>query len=64
MTPAEQYRARAGEFKAKARSAESPDAAAEWNRLANCYLRLAEEAERNSRTDMVYESGPAPRLRA
>jgi hypothetical protein len=46
MTPAEQYRARAAEIKAKARFAEDRASAAEWNTLADCYLRLAEEAER------------------
>jgi len=36
--------------------------AAEWTRLAQWYLRLANEAVRNSKTDIVYEVGSLPKL--
>lgn len=27
----------------------------QWAKLAQCYVRLAEQADQNSRTDIVYE---------
>jgi hypothetical protein len=32
----------------------------EYERLARCYVRLADLAERNSLTDVVYETPSAP----
>jgi hypothetical protein len=55
MTFAEQYRSLAAQFMARARSEQNPKLRAEWDFLAVCYLRLAEQAERNGRTDVVYE---------
>jgi len=61
MTPAEDYRKRAVEFKKKARSADDPALAAEWARLGDQYARLAAEADRNALSDLVYEP-PPPKL--
>lgn len=60
MTSAEQYRVLAARFRAHARSAATPRLAGEWEHLARCYVRLAEQAERNSGLDLVYET-PVPR---
>lgn len=53
MTAAGQYRRLAAQLSAKARKEKSPDA--DWNHLAKSYLRLAQQAERNARTDFSYE---------
>ena len=55
MTPANQYRALASGLRAKACAEVSEHLKAEWEILAQCYLRLAEQAEKNSRTDLTYE---------
>lgn len=62
MTPAEQYRKLAAKLTAKARNESSPALRVEWNHLAQSYLRLAEQAERNSRIDLTYEPILRPRL--
>jgi hypothetical protein len=56
MTFAEQYRSLAAQFMARARSEQNPKLRSEWDFLAVCYLRLAEQAERNNLTDVVYET--------
>lgn len=56
MTPADQYRALAARFRAHARSTDNPRLGAEWEHLARCYIRLAEQAERNLGLDLVYET--------
>ena len=61
MTAADQYRKLAAKLTAKARDESSPALRAEWNHLALIYLRLAEQAERNSRTDVTYEPILRPR---
>lgn len=33
----------------------------QWANLAQCYVRLAEQADENSRTDIVYEFDRSPR---
>ncbi len=58
MTPPEQYRALAARFRARARMGENARLAAEWEHLARCYVRLAEQAERNLGLDLVYETPP------
>ena len=58
MTPADQYRIRAGDLAAFARAERDPTLKAEYQRLSASYLRLAEQAERNSHTDVVYETPP------
>ena len=59
MTPAEQYRVKASEMAALARAETHPFQKAEYERLSLSYLRLADQAERNSHTDVVYETPPA-----
>ena len=56
MSTAAEYRVRADQFHAMA--GEETDAACrlEYERLAQCYGRLADLAERNSLTDVVYET--------
>ena len=60
MTPAEQYRVKASEMAALARAETHPFQKAEYERLSLAYLRLADQADRNSQTDVVYEPPPAP----
>ncbi len=60
MTPADAYRVKAGDLAALARAEPDPFQRAEYERLSAFYLRLAEQAERNSLTDVVYETPPAP----
>lgn len=60
MTPADQYRVKAGDLVALARAETDPFQKAEYEMLALSYLRLADQADRNSQTDVVYEPPPAP----
>jgi len=55
MPAAAQYRKLAAQLRAKARMEPSVMLRAEWEHLASCYLRLAQQAERNSETDVTYE---------
>jgi len=55
MVPSEQCRKLAAELRAKARNEESRQLRTEWNHLAMCYVRLAEQADRNQWTDITYE---------
>jgi hypothetical protein len=34
---------------------QTPQLRAQWANLAQCYVRLAEQADQNSRADIVYE---------
>jgi hypothetical protein len=54
-TPATHYRTLAAQLRARARTEDSPQLRAEWEHLAHCYVRLAEQADRNSQTDVSYE---------
>ena len=58
MTAVEQYRALAARFRARARTAANARLSSEWEHLSRCYLRLAEQAERNLGLDLVYETPP------
>jgi hypothetical protein len=58
MTSADEYRIKAGDLVAFARAEPDPFQRAEYERLSAFYLRLAEQAERNSLTDVVYETSP------
>jgi len=58
MTPADAYLIKAGDLAALARVESDPFQKAELERLSLAYLRLAEQAERNSLTDLVYETPP------
>jgi hypothetical protein len=55
MTPTE-YRAKAAELLARARREGNWALRLEYEILAQSYLGLANLAERNSRTDLVYET--------
>jgi hypothetical protein len=55
MTPAVHYRTLAARLRARAQNEESAHLRAEWEHLAHCYVRLAEQADRNCQTDVTYE---------
>ena len=55
MGPGDEYRVKALEFRAMARSENDLGMRAEFENLARAYLRLAEQAERNSQLDLTYE---------
>jgi hypothetical protein len=54
MTPADQYRVKAGDMAALARAETDPFQKAEYEKLSLAYLRLADQAERNSQNDVVW----------
>jgi hypothetical protein len=54
MTPADLYRVKAGDLAALAKAETDPLGKAEYERLSQAYLRLAEQADRNSRNDVVW----------
>ena len=56
MTAGDDYRGKAVEFRAKAQVESDPNRKAEFEHLARAYLRLAEQAERNSHLDVTYET--------
>jgi hypothetical protein len=58
MTAADEYRVKAGELIAQAGRETRLNLQRECLALAQRYLRLAEQAERNSHTDLVYETPP------
>ena len=60
MNPADEYRIKAGDLAAFARVERDPFQKAELERLSLAYLRLADQADRNSQTDVVYETPPGP----
>jgi hypothetical protein len=60
MTSGDLYRAKAADLNARAARERTPALRSELENLALAYLRLAEQADRNARTDLVYES-PSPR---
>ena len=59
MTPGKRYRLKSAELEAKAKEKESePTLRAELEQLARSYLRLAEQADRNSQADEAPEPEP------
>ena len=54
MTSADQYRIKAGDLASLARAEKDPFQKAEYERLSLAYLRLADQADRNSRNDVVW----------
>ena len=58
MTLRQQYLLRAAELSAKAQAETDHTRREELQNLARAFLRLAEQAERNSHTDIVYETPP------
>jgi hypothetical protein len=59
MSSADEYRAKAGELLAAAQKEHSSITRAELENIAAAYLRLADQADKNAKTDLVYES-PRP----
>ena len=55
MIPADNYRAQAAKFHAQARREKSLDVRKQLDSMADCYIRLAIQADRNQRTDVIYE---------
>jgi hypothetical protein len=62
MTPGDRYRRIAAEFRARAKNEDAYHLTAQWDHLANCYLRLSEQADQNRLTDVAAEFGPKPSL--
>jgi hypothetical protein len=56
MTAGDHYRNKAVEFRAKAQVESDLKRKAEFEDLARAYLRLADQAERNSHLDVAYET--------
>ncbi len=63
MSSTEHYRAIAAELEAKANAEPTSQLAAEWQHLARCYLRLAEQADQNSFQDFCFEYASKPPLK-
>jgi hypothetical protein len=61
MTAGDEYRIKAAEFRARAHAETNRAMRAEFENLARAYLRLAEQAERNTKLDVTYEP-PPPKL--
>jgi len=61
MATGDHYRVRAAELNASARRERNPNIRREYENLALAYLRLADQAERNSQTDIVYETPQSTR---
>ena len=64
VTPADRYRVKAGDMAALARAETDPFQQAEYERLSLAYLRLADQADKNSHCDVVYETPLEPRRQA
>ena len=56
MTPRDVYLTRAAELISKIDGELDPALKAEFENLARAYLRLADQAELNNQTDIVYET--------
>ena len=55
MSPANRYRAMAAHLRSRAARERNAILQPQWANLAQCYVRLAEQADQNSRADIVYE---------
>lgn len=58
MERGDEYRLKAAEIDARARQETNPIVRTELDKLALAYLLLAEQADSNARTDLVYETPP------
>ena len=58
MAVGDHYRTLAAKCDARARAEGEPAMRHEWEIMAQSYRRLAEQAERNARLDVVYEPLP------
>jgi curli biogenesis system outer membrane secretion channel CsgG len=56
--PGDSYRIKASELNAEAGQEADAERRKELKRLAMAYLRLADQAERNARNNVVYETPP------
>jgi hypothetical protein len=56
MSASDEYRAKAAQLRARAQQELSAVSQASLKNLALSYLRLAEQAEKNATTDLVYET--------
>jgi hypothetical protein len=63
MTAGDSYRAKAAEFRAKASQEQKPLLRRSFEALAKGYVLLAEQADRNSETDIVYGPFLPPRIK-
>jgi hypothetical protein len=61
MATGDTYRIKAAELSARARGEKHPAIRGEYENLCLAYLRLADQADRNSETDVVYETPPSSR---
>lgn len=61
MTPGDQYRRKAAEFHANADKEQRPLLRRSLEALARVYARLAEQADKNAETDIVYGPMLPPR---
>jgi len=61
MASGDEYLIRAAELLAKAECETDPETRSELENLGLAFLRLAEQARRNSQTDVSYEP-PPPKL--
>ena len=64
MTSADQYRVKAAEFLKMLKAETNPTLLVEHARMAASYFRLAELADRNARTNVVYEPSSAQKSSA
>lgn len=60
MSLGNEYRSKAADLFAKAAIEANAETQVEMETLARSYLRLAEQADRNSMTDLVYVTPPTP----
>ena len=61
MTPGDQYRTLAASLRARVHGADNANLAAEWEHLACCYDRLAEQAVKNDRLDVTFDPILSPK---
>lgn len=59
MTAGDEYRVKAVKFHARAQTENDPNTRSELENLARAYLLLAQQAERNTHIDVVYETPPS-----
>jgi hypothetical protein len=58
MAPGDDYLALAAKCDGRASQEKDPAIRFEWESMARAYRRLAEQADRNAKTDLVYETPP------
>lgn len=58
MSVADEYRAKAALLAAQAKRDQNPATRAQLKSLERSYLRLAMQAEKNAKTNIVYETPP------